>query len=281
MSNRRPQDQFVNVGNIRTRYWAVGDGRSTAILIHGLGGYVENWEENIEALAMSRRVYALDLVGFGRSDKPRIPYSIPYLTEFLQQFMNIQGIDKVNLIGESLGGAITLQFALHCPQQVEKLVLSDSAGLGREGSLFLRAMSLPVFGELFGRPSREGTEKFLKMLFQNQDLITDEWIDEEFEMSSVPGAQWSLLKTLRSIGNIWGVRSAIYRPIIDRLEEIQAPTLILWGAQDQILPVAHAHKAVKRLPNATLHIFNPCGHIPNIECPEEFNALVNDFLSDK
>ena len=280
MSKQLPKDQYVQVGNIRTRFWALGDGESPAILLHGLGGYLENWEDNVAAIAQSRRVYALDLVGFGRSDKPHVKYSIPYLTEFVHEFMIVQDIDRTALIGESMGGAIALQFALQYPQLVEKMVLAASVGFGKEVSIYLRIMSLPILGDMFTRPSREGTAQLLRQLFHDQDLITDDWIEEDFEMSSLQGAQRCLLSALRSMGNIWGVRSVVYQQILNRLEVIEVPTLVIWGAQDRILPVRHAHQAVKRLPNARIHIFDSCGHVPNIERAEEFNALVLDFLSN-
>jgi pimeloyl-ACP methyl ester carboxylesterase len=280
-SKQPPKDQYVEVGNIRTRYWALGDGKSSAILLHGLGGYIEEWEDNVAALAQDRRVYALDLVGFGRSDKPQVRYSIPYLTEFVQEFMIVQDVDRTALIGVSMGGAIALRFALQYPHKVEKMVLAASAGLGTEISIYLRMMSLPILGELAARPSRKGTIQILRLIFQDQDLITDQWIEEGYAMSSLPGVQRCLLSALRSMCTIWGVRNDAFRPILDRLEEIEIPTLIIWGAQDRILPATHAHQAAKRLPNARVHIFDPCGHVPNRERAEEFNALVTDFLSNE
>jgi len=204
MSKQPPKDQYVEVGNIRTRYWALGDGKSSAILLHGFGGYIENWEDNVAALAQGRRVYALDLVGFGRSDKPQVGYSIPYLTEFVQEFMIVQDVDRAALIGESMGGAIALRFALQYPHKVEKMVLAASAGLGKEVSIYFRMMSLPILGELSARPSRKGSAQLLRQLFHDQDLITDQWIEEHYEMSSLPGAQRCLLSALRSTCNFWG-----------------------------------------------------------------------------
>jgi pimeloyl-ACP methyl ester carboxylesterase len=194
--------------------------------------------------------------------------------------MTVKGINRAALIGESMGGGIALQFALQYPHQVEKMVLADNFGIGKEVSIYLRVMSLPIVGDLLGRPSREGSAQLIRQLFHNQDLVTDQWIDEDYELSLLPGAQHCLFNALRSMVNIWGCRSDAYGPIFDHLEEIEVPTLVVWGAQDQILPVAHAHLAVKRLPNARLHIFDACGHVPNIEHAEEFNALVTDFLSN-
>jgi 4,5:9,10-diseco-3-hydroxy-5,9,17-trioxoandrosta-1(10),2-diene-4-oate hydrolase len=270
---------YIKVGDVNTRYWVQGSQGSTIILIHGLGGFIENWEYNISGLSQGHRVYALDLVGFGRSDKPKIGYSLPNLTEFVKEFMTVQDVDRATLIGLSMGGAIALRFALKNPNQVEKMVLVDSLGLGRDGSIFLRMMSLPIIGELLARPSRKGSSKILRSIFHNQDLITDQMIEVTYEMSSLPGAQSSFLSTLRSTCNIWGAKSDTYRPILDRLGEIEVPTLIIWGSQDKLLPVSHAHQAKKKLPKAKLHIFDSCGHVPNAEHAEEFNALVTDFLS--
>src|SRR4030042_1049591 len=280
MSEQQLKDQYIKVGNINTRYWALGDGESTAIPIPRLGGYIENGEDNIASLAQERRVYALDLAGCGAPDKPQARFSIPYFTEFVKEFMIVQDVDKAALIGESMGGAIVLQFALQYPHQVEKMVLADSAGLGKKVAIYLRIGSLPILGELFTRPSRKGSAQLSRRLFYNQDLITNQMIQEGYEMSSLPGDHRCLLSALRSMCNIWSVKSDVYRPILDRLEEIRVPTLIIWGAQDRLLPVAHAHLAAKRVPNARLHIFDPCGHVPNIERAQEFNALVIDFLSN-
>ena len=280
MLTQRPEDRYIQVGDIRTRYWTLGDAPSTAILVHGLGGYLENWLDNIAALAQVRRVYALDLAGFGRSDKPKVEYTIQYLAEFVRDFMGVQDIHQATLIGESMGGAIALQFALQYPQMVDKLVLADSAGLGKEVSIYLRIMTLPVLGNVFSRPSREGSAQLMKEIFYDSNLITDKWVDEDYEMSSLPGAQRSLLNVLRTSCNIWGIKSEVYQPILNRLGEIEVPTMVIWGAQDRILPVAHAHQAAKRLPDARLHIFDPCGHLPNIERADEFNTLVLDFLSN-
>jgi pimeloyl-ACP methyl ester carboxylesterase len=280
MSEQRMKDQYIQVGNIKTRYWTLGDGKSTVILIHGCGGCIEIWKDNVTALAQGRKVYALDLPGFGRSDKPHVRFSTPYFTEFLKEFMIVQDVDKSTLIGSSMGGVISLQFALQYPHQVEKMILADSVGLGKELSISLRIATLPILGEWLTRPSRKEAAQFARMLFYNQDLITDQMVEQGYEMVSLPGAQRCLLSAHRYMYNIWGVKSDVYHPILDHLEEIKAPTLVIWGAQDRLLPVAHAYLAPQRLPNAKLHIFNPCGHMPNMERAEEFNSLVIDFLSD-
>ena len=279
MSTSAPQDQFAKIGQVNTRYWAQGARGSTVTLLHGLGGSVENWMENIAPLSERHRVHALDMVGFGRSDKPQVPYSADLLVRFVNDFMAEQGIERTSLVGNSMGGLVALQLALLSPEKVDKLVLVASAGLGREITMTLRLISLPFIGEWLSRPSREGAVQVLQACYCDQTLITDEAIDHVYQMYALPGAQEAYLATLRSMCNFWGVRAEILSPILEGLGGIKTPTLIVWGQQDQVLPVNHADVAAKGIRHAQLHVFDPCGHVPQLERPEEFNALVLEFLA--
>jgi 4,5:9,10-diseco-3-hydroxy-5,9,17-trioxoandrosta-1(10),2-diene-4-oate hydrolase len=279
MSVEYPQDQYVRVGEVNTRFWALGDEGAAVILIHGLGGHVESWVLNVHALAEHHRVFALDLVGFGRSDKPDAPYTLPFFAQFVRDFMETQGIERASLVGHSLGGGIAFQFALLHPDQVEKLVSVDGAGLGKQGNLLLRLGTLPLLGEWASRPSRKGTAQSYRQIVYDPAVITEEAIDISHELDCLPGAQQAMLATLRSLANLWGVREEVYRPILDNLGNISRPTLVVWGKQDTILPVAHARVAEERMPGAHVHIFDPCGHMPQVERPEEFNKLLLEFLA--
>lgn len=279
MATQTIQDQYVQVGNIKTRYWAMGDHGANVVMVHGLGGYIENWALNIAALGQHYRAYAVDLVGFGRTDKPDIAYSVSALARFLRDFMETQGMDRASLIGNSMGGGVALQFALTYPDMVDRLVLVDSAGLGKEVTITLRLASTPLLGDLLTRPNRKGVEQLFREIIYDPAQITEEMIDLQYEMSALPGAQKSFLKTLRSMGTFFGVRSQFIDPILEGLPKISAPTLVVWGQQDKVLPVSQAHVAAEIIPNAQLHIFDPCGHVPQIERPEEFNKLVLEFLS--
>ena len=280
MSTQKPQVQYTKVGQINTRFWALGDEGSTVLLIHGIGGSLEDWMLNANALARHNRVYALDLVGSGHSDKPSVSYSFSYLAQFVNDFMEAQNIDRASLIGHSLGGGVTLQFTIQFPDKVDKLVLVNSAGLGKEASIFFRLPALPILGELLTRPSRKGTANLLKACVHDPAVVTDELIELGYSLAVLPGAQNAFLSTVRSLGNFRGIRKDVLRSIVDNLGTITAPTLVFWGQQDRILPVAHAYIAEKRIPNARLHIFNPCGHLTQLERPEEFNSLVLEFLAD-
>jgi len=278
MSTQNPQDRYIEVESVKTRYWALGDEGTTVILIHGIGAAVESWALNIHALAEHHRVYALDLVGFGYSDKPPARYSYSYLSQFVADFMKAQAVAQASLVGHSLGGGVALKLAIQHPEKVEKLVLVGSTGLGREAPLFFRLSSLPIVGEFLTRPSRKGTAQFLRECFYDPAMVTEEMIEQSYGLDSLPGAQETYLSTVRAIANIFGGREGVIRGFVDNLGKITAPTLIVWGKQDRILPVAHGHVAEERIAGAQFHIFEECGHVPPMEKAEAFNALVSEFL---
>ncbi len=279
MAMQAPQDQYVQVGQIRTRFWTLGDEGTAVLLVHGISSSMEGWIHNVHALAERHRIYALDLVGSGRSDKPAAPYSYPYLAQFVHDFLQSQNVDRLNFVGHSMGGGIALHFALQFPDQVDRLVLVDSAGLGREVTLSFRLPTLPWIGEWLTRPSRKGTARFLHEALYDPALITDELVDFKYELSALPGAQEAILSGLRQDVTLRGVRDHVWRPIVDNLPNITAPTLVIWGQQDRIIPVAHAQVARDRIPNVQVHILDRCGHVPQLERPDEFNALVLEFLA--
>jgi len=273
-----PHDQYVKIGSINTRYWKLGENGSTVILLHGGGSSIEFWLYNIGTLAQYHRVYAFDMVGSGRSDKPSATYSLTYQAQFIKDFMDTLSIECASLVGNSMGGGAALQFALMFPQQLEKLVLVDSLGLGKEISLSLRLVTLPLVSRLL-RPSRSMIASMLKHNVYNSTLIPQEWIEIRYQVFVLPGRKKVLMKLARTNLGLFGVRSSVFYPIVDQLATITTPTLVIWGKQDRILPVAHAYIAAKGLPNARLHIFDPCGHHPHLERPTEFNALAVEFLA--
>jgi pimeloyl-ACP methyl ester carboxylesterase len=280
MSEQMPQDQYVKVGDINTRFWQAGDAGSAVVLVHGLGGFIENWEYNINALAQRHRVYAVDLLGFGRTDKLPLTRDLNVLVSFIADFMKLMGIEKASLIGNSLGGGLSLVFAIEFPDKVSKLVLVDSAGMGRDVIIDFKLCSLPWLGELLSRPSLKGTARLWKEIVYDPALVTPELVKLSYELICQPGAHKALLSTLRAGINLRGQRDKLIKDLMSRYGEISAPTLVVWGQQDRILPVAHAHVAVVKIPRARLEIYDRCGHMPQFEYPYRFNPLVLDFLAE-
>ena len=273
-----PEDQYIKVDGINTRFWSMGDEGPNVILIHGIGGYVEMWGNNIDILSQNHRVYALDLVGFGRSDKPDVPYSFAFLSKFVLNFMETLNIDRASLVGNSMGGGISLQLAITSPDKVDKLVLVNSAGLGKELTIMFRLASLPLIGWLLSRPSRKGVARVLKECVYDSSLVTDDFAERGYQIASLPGAHKAFLTALRSSVRLGGITENVLNTFFDNLHKINAPVLVIWGQQDRILPVAHARAAEEKIPNTVIHIFDPCGHMPQIERPQEFNTLVLEFL---
>ena len=124
---QRPQDQYVDVQGVTTRYWTAGSTGSPVVLIHGIGGYAENWLPTFGALATEHQVCALDLIGQGRTDKPLdVPYSIDALAQFVKDFMAATGIEHAHVVGHSLGGAIATRLVLMHPETVDNLYSSPA-----------------------------------------------------------------------------------------------------------------------------------------------------------
>ena len=279
---KTPQDRYIQVGQINTRYWAEGSQGSPVVLIHGIGGYVENWLPSFSVLAAQHRIYAFDLLGQGRTDKPLdVSYKIADLAQFVKDFMAALKVEHAHVVGHSLGGAIGTRLALMFPVAVDKLVLVASAGLGKQVNIFLRLGSVPILGEILTRPSRSGSAAFAKMLVHDPAVMPDELIELDYQMTSLPGAQQAFLRILRANGNpLFGQGESMYGPNVRSLATITNPVLVVWGRQDQVLPVAHAEVAAKGLPNVRVRIFDNCGHTPMLEHTLAFNELLLEFLSN-
>ncbi|MBI4301731.1 MAG: alpha/beta fold hydrolase [Chloroflexi bacterium] len=269
------QGHLIKLSDIQVHYQVAGSG-PPLVLLHGLGGSHVSWRKNIEALAQSHRVYVPDLPGHGYSDKPKIRYTLAFGVNFLRDFLQTQRIERASLVGASTGGLVALEFALSYPSKVDKLVVVDSAGLGRELHWMLRLLSLPLVGEILARPRRSGVRWLLKTMFYNPDLVSEELVEAIYQMRRQPEAKQALLRSLREGASLTGQRSHILA--LERLPQIQSPALIVWGEHDRLMPVAHAYRAHSLIPNSQLHIFPDCGHAPYLERPEEFNQVVLDFL---
>jgi 4,5:9,10-diseco-3-hydroxy-5,9,17-trioxoandrosta-1(10),2-diene-4-oate hydrolase len=234
---------------------------------------------NTHALASDHPVYAVDLVGSGCSGKPEIEYSLEHFARFINGFMMALGVPRASLVGHALGGAIALECAFQFPEKIDRLVLVSGGGLGRETSQRFRLAALPFIGGRLTRPSREGTARSLGERFHDPALISEDLIEKTYELAALPGAHDCYLSTVRTLGSFRGLRQAVVRHIRDNLHTIRLPTLIVWGREDRILPLSQARVAKTRVVNARLSILDSCGHLPQIEGAETFNALVSDFLS--
>jgi 2-hydroxy-6-oxonona-2,4-dienedioate hydrolase len=265
---QKPAEKQVQVYGQRIRYLEAGAG-PTVILVHGLGGYADQWSATIPALAPKYHVYAPDQVGFGASDKPQMNYSVATLVDFLGGFYKELGITRATLVGNSLGGWEALAFALAHPEKVDRIVLVDNAGysirdangalMNRDRFLFLNPGTL------------EGTRALLGLLFYNKAAITDAVVARAFTERLHRGDSATVNALLDSF--------ARGEDFLDgKLGGIRAPTLVLWGREDALIPLAAAQAYAKDIAGAKLAVLDACGHIPQVECPAPFNAALLEFL---
>lgn len=265
------------MGRINTRYWILGETGPPVVLIHGIGQFVEHWLSAIHALSAHHKVYALDLPGHGKTDKPQdVSYTIEEYAQFVKDFMSALGIEKAHIVGHSLGGAISIHLIVNHKNVVDRLVLVDSGGLGSEVSIVFRISTPPWVGEIVTWPSLLNSRVLLRMFAYDPASITDEYIALHYRMSSQPNAQRALLKTLRSNLTLW--RQVDNSANMEQLPSIQNPVLVIWGRQDNAFPLAHADTAAKAFPNVRVKVIENCGHIAALEQPLEFNQLLVDFL---
>lgn len=273
-------DHFIEVGSVKTRYREVGSTGSAVLLLHGIGCSVLEWDRNIEALAARHRVFALDLLGFGLTDKPQAEtYSLRRLSQFVLDFMKLKEIAQAHFAGNSLGGRLALECAAMAPKQVTSLLLVDPAGIARRETLFwFRLATLPILGEILTWPNRSGTKMLWRKAFSApSSFVTEELVTTKVSLARQAGAQSAFLKTLRGFVDFCGFRSELVAELHAALPSIRAPTLVVWGREDRFVPVAHAEVLRRMLPNVEVQIWNHCGHAPQVECSERFNEAALGF----
>jgi pimeloyl-ACP methyl ester carboxylesterase len=284
---------FVDIGSLRAHHMQGGHG-SPVVFVHGLGssGYME-WRQNLEAVAARHRVFAPDLPGYGRSDKPRARYNIPYFARFIRRYMEDRGLRSAALVGASLGGRIALEVALEEPQLVRKLVLVNTLGLGRPqvraAQVAYGLVSLPRVGEAVMRLTRDALRWAPKRMIRkvagryagvSSDLkrtMDDAYLDDLREMYGAAGFPDAYLSTIRSLINPRALLGG-HHDVTRRLNELKIPVQLIWGANDPLFPLAHASRAHSLIERSKLEVIDGAGHTPQSERPEEFNRVLHQFL---
>ncbi|MBI5417859.1 alpha/beta hydrolase [Candidatus Poribacteria bacterium] len=242
-----------------------GQGNNTPIImIHGLGMSSQFWENNIDQLAKDRKVYAIDLPGFGFSENNRKDYSVVYYVNLLNEILLSLNMPKVILIGNSLGGSISILYAIQNPDQVEKLILVNSDGGKVNKNSILNTLSIPIIGDLiFIMRDKSMIRKNLKRdVFYNSNFVTDELVS-----AVAHGSRDVFLLLLRNSKNI-----------IELLPKIRCRTLIIWGEKDIIYPLENAHVFNEKIPKSELVIFSETRTCPQIEKSNNFNDIVLQFI---
>jgi pimeloyl-ACP methyl ester carboxylesterase len=262
-------------------YVEAGEG-PVLLLIHGIAGTCENWREVVEPLARHHTVIAPDFPGHGASEAGSGDYSIGALASGLRDLLLALGHERATLVGHSLGGGVAMQFAYQHPEMIERLILVSSGGLGPEVSPVLRAAALPG-ADLFISLTAGAGQRVGSALGRGLSAVG---LRPSADIAEVARGYASLedaarrsafLDTLRAVVGTGGQRVAAG----DRLYLAEAvPVLIVWGRRDSIIPVRHGEEAHRSIPGSRLEVFDDVGHMPQLEAPGRFVAVLERFLRE-
>ncbi|HEY7350804.1 MAG TPA: alpha/beta hydrolase [Ktedonobacterales bacterium] len=268
------QEGVVSVRGYRMAY-VVGGAGEPIVFLHGLGHASSVWSGVLPHLARRFRVFAVDMLGCGRSDKPRIDYSLGALAGYTRSFMDAVGIERAHLVGHSLGGGVAMHATWHYPERVNRLALVSSGGLGRELRPLLRLATLPGASlALACSTSPAWSWVVVRVRFRK---LAARLARENIGMWARLGRaddRRVFLHMLRSVCNITGQTVSA----VERLPEVKHPVLLIWGERDTTIPPAHARRAAALIRNCQLQILPGCKHYPPLEQPEVVAPLLEQFL---
>ncbi len=275
-------DERLTVNGHALRALRGGEG-PLILLLHGFAVTADMWRPNLPGLIEAGySTLAIDLPGHGGSFRPARPYTVADLAGVVEDLINSLNVQKLFVIGNSLGGTVASELALSQPDKVEKLVLLDALGLDPDIPVFKRArywtdLLIPSAHLIFFGPKRWNMRRLIRVVYHCPERLPPQTF-----VVTYPGGwlhnHWG--RALVGWGVFWEmVTSARRRAFARRRSALRVPTYLMWGEDDHLLPVAHAHRAHALIPGSRLRIFPQCGHAPNVEYPEEFNREVARFFA--
>ena len=278
--NEAAEEQNVEVEGLPIHYLTAGEG-PPLVLLHGAGDNALDWQWVLPDLAATHRVYAPDLPSSPDSARPTADYSPAFFERFVVNFLDALDIERTVVAGNSLGGLVALRLSLSKPARVTALVLVGSAGLGRAVNPAFRLVDVPGLGEAAMPLWRTTVGAYQRawgraaLLFTRPGSAPREWLAEQCRLAQSPGYLEAHLTALRAQVDPGGQREVL----VDRLTLLEVPTLVVWGARDRVFAETQAREAVARLQEGSLALMSDCGHMPHVECPDHFLAILDEFLS--
>jgi len=265
--------------DLKLHYHEAGVGNGpTVVLLHGGGPGASSWSNfgrNIAVLSRRFHVLAVDQPGYGHSDKlaEHEQYN-RYSAAALLALVDHLGLERVALVGNSLGGGTAVRFALDHPDRAGRLVLMGPGGLSMNLFSPDPTEGVKLLGRFTAEPTRENMERFLRIMVYDQKLITPELVDERFAIASQPDS----LAAARAMGKSFAGPDFELGMMWREVYKLRQPVLLLWGREDRVNPLDGALVALKTIPRVQLHVFGQCGHWVQVEKFEEFNNLTTHFL---
>lgn len=275
--------QPVGTGNDAVKLAIQDTGKGKPIvLIHGLGASSFTWHKIAPELAKTNRVIAIDLKGFGQSDKPLDDhYSIFDQAKLVEDFLRRSGLRGVTLVGHSFGGGVALAVALNQMdagnRQIEKLVLIDSVAYRQPLPFFFQLLRTPIIGELGMSlvPPEVQMTRALEIAYHKDEKVTKETVNQYASALHSEGGRHALYHTINSLDPDKAEEFS------QRYRSLTTPALLLWCEHDKIVPLKFGKRLFNDLPDARIEVIEDCGHIPHEEQPEETLRLIQSFAANK
>ena len=274
----RQHRRSVELDGSKINYVEIGEGRPI-LFVHGLSGCWQNWLENLPHFGRAQRSIAIDLPGFGSSPMPPWEIDMPAYGRLVNDFCERLGLEDVVLVGHSMGGFIAVETVTEFPRRFERLALVSAAGIlntwNPEERATVTAYAWKRFGPTVADRGRwivshpRSRELALAPFFRYPNRLGAELMLEQVEGGARCPAFGSALKAL------------IRRDIRERLTRIEMPALVVWGLSDRVIPVAAAISYHRRIPQSRLEIFERTGHLPQLERPDRFNAVLDEWLVEQ
>ncbi|MGB3352778.1 alpha/beta hydrolase [Mycolicibacterium hippocampi] len=277
-----PTLEYRTIHGYRRAFRVAGSGPAI-VLIHGIGDNSTTWDTVQAKLAQRFTVIAPDLLGHGKSDKPRADYSVAAYANGLRDLLSVLDIDSATVVGHSLGGGVAMQFAYQFPQLVDRLILVGAGGVTKEVNVALRIASLPLGSEALALlrlplvlPALQVIGRMGGALFGTTGVGRD--IPDMLRILAdlpEPTASSAFARTLRAVVD-W--RGQVVT-MLDRCYLTQSvPVQLIWGGSDSVIPVSHAEMAHAAMPGSQLEIFEGSGHFPFHDDPDRFVEIVQKFI---
>jgi 2-hydroxy-6-oxonona-2,4-dienedioate hydrolase len=263
----------ADIGGIRVAYYEQGSGPAL-VLLHGMFGDHLDWEPVLEPLARDFRVIAVDLPGFGESDKPDIDYTVEFFLDSLQALLKHLGIAKAALIGNSFGGTLSIFFAIAHPEIVERLVLVSSGGIRPFTTEEQARVAVHYVEENLGALTPAIQEAMLSPIFARLSDQRERYLAKQNAKLTRPDFK-SYVRVLARCAKLGASHELVHR-----LAEIPCQTLMVWGDKDVVFPKEFAQKALPNLHSGKLVLLPDCGHVPQLDDPVAFVREVREFLTN-
>ena len=269
------QSNFINIQGVNVHYRDEGNQNDSIplVLIHGTSSSLQTWDSIVPALVGKKRIIRLDLPAFGLTGPhPQRDYSIDFYNQFIDAFLNAIGVQQYIIVGNSLGGSIAWNQTLRYPNKIKQLILINSGGYPKKnekGNIGFKLASTPVVGDVLLKFTPRGIiRKSVEDVYSDKTKVSEDLVQRYFDLLLREGNRQATLDIFknRKFGGS------------EKIKNIQTPTLIIWGEDDQLIDVSNAYLFQKDIRNSQLVIIPKTGHVPMEENPSAFLAAINQFI---